>query len=390
MRRLLLLAMVGACYRGPASLEDCTVSCTDACPEGLTCGTDRRCSAAGGDFCTGTSNGDAALPELDAATGDVCVGSASRLTQVCFSLATAQPLALTGTFDTTACPGGIASPDACVLGGTTATLDMLRVVGARPLVVASEGDITITGVIDVGSHASSPGAGAAGASCSATAAALLDGGTGGSYQLLGGAGGIVAAMPPGGSHAQPGPVTAFTQPMPIAAGCPGRAGAQTGGAGGRGGGAIVLMSNAAITADATTLLLAGGEGGLGGGSSAASGGGGGGGAGGLIGFDATTVTLRGTVAANGGGGGGGGGLGVGPGGSGGPGLPGHDGAGAPASGGTGASGGGAGGPGSAGGAGSSGNDGATAGGGGGGAAGFVIVFGTRDVTGAKISPPALP
>jgi len=274
---------------------------------------------------------------------------------------------------------------------------VLRIIGARPLVIASFSTITIDGTIDVGSHRAEPrtGAGANPALCAATAAAAgtdettngggSGGGGGGAFAGTGGKGG------PGDSNAQnPGGNGGGLVPLPtiIRGGCAGAASGKAGpdnqvtapsnadttAPGGGGGGALLLSARQSITINATGKVVAGGAGGAGAPLHSAVGGGGGG-SGGFIAFEAPVYTFiaNARVAANGGGGGSSNGFAD----TGQPGADGADGA-------TGAPGGAAGTCAHAGASGSAGADAngpsaaqgamSCGGGGGGGSAGFVIVY----------------
>lgn len=180
----------------------------------------------------------------------------------------------------------------------------LRVIGSRPLIVASWGTIEVDGTIDVSSKLGSQGAGANLASCSSATdgASSTDGGGGGGgggFQGTGGNGGSGDSSPGvGGGSISP--------PADVVGGCPGAKGGDgdaPGGPGGASGGSIQLSALTSIAVNGT--ILAGGEGGRGGQST--DGGAGGGGSGGYIGLDAPSIaTIPMTVlVANGGGGGGG-------------------------------------------------------------------------------------
>lgn len=212
----------------------------------------------------------------------------------------------------------------------------IRVVGPKPLLVASWSTIEIAGTLDAGSttaevdntnnaHIDGPvrtGAGANPAGCGAAvgnagAAGVSSGGSGGGGggALRGGGGGGAigdTSMRPGG----PGGTAVASTPVTIRGGCAGGASGVAGPAavqapatsasvsvGGRGGGALELAARQAITLQASALVNAGGAGGAGAPYGSACGGGGGG-SGGYVGLDAPMVTVAGTIAANGGGGGG--------------------------------------------------------------------------------------
>jgi hypothetical protein len=245
----------------------------------------------------------------------------------------------------------------------------LRVIGPRPLVLASMSTISVLGAIDVASVLGKPpGGGADPQGCQLIAPPGAGaGGAGGSFGGSGGNGGT------GGSMAPPR-VTTLTE---IRGGC---AGGMGGGKGalpaGTGGGAVYLMARDSILI--AGRINASGAGGSGADNSATSGGSGGG-AGGLIGLDAPSISGSGTLFANGGGGGGGSGLLT----AGKPGTESPD-AKSPGLGGAGNGGGGNGSVGTAL-SGSPGVDG-QAGGGGGGGAGVIYARGMLTISGA-ISPP---
>lgn len=274
----------------------------------------------------------------------------------------------------------------CVIYATDLEIaGALRATGARPLVLAATGTIRVTGSLDVSSTRGLQGAGAGTGPCPTPTPDVAGAGAGGSFAGRGGDGGAGAdpVALPGRRAADP-----VLRPIPIRGGCP----AQGGFASGIAGGAVALAAGRAITVEAGAWIAAGGAGGraqgsMGGTTSA------GGGSGGYVALAAPLVTVRGTLAANGGGGAASGG-----------GAGGGDGADAtpdatPAPGGMpGIMGGAAGGAGAAG-AGLDGAPGAAAptgttplaGGAGGGAAGYVLVTGdTVDAEGAIVSPPAGP
>jgi hypothetical protein len=203
---------------------------------------------------------------------------------------------------------------ACVMFATDVSIAAtVKGAGARPLVIAATGTITIAGTVDVSSHLSPQitGAGANDASCVPKHAATSDsngsgGGAGGTFGGKGGDGGSGA----GGAPGIAADVTA-TPGFPRG-GCIGdgtdRNGTTGGGAGvGLSGGGVWLVAGAAIDVATTGRVLANGSGGGGGGGfqGLGGGGGGGGGSGGFVRLAAPTITVAGGVFANGGGGGGG-------------------------------------------------------------------------------------
>jgi len=279
---------------------------------------------------------DAAIPPADAAISDA--GCADGWSPVHFdpcgvvAAAGALDLALSGTYvydtddRTLTDPYGTAishasqlldqptGPDATLVSVTSLTVHegvTLRVVGARPLIVAAFGSINVAGVIDVGSGLRGQGAGG-NAACGAhsptpgtDAAAGGGGGGGGGFGSWGGRGGAGGAGGQGAGGT--GGEALAAPPTVVRGGCAGASGGdgdfpETGGAPGASGGAIQLSARDSI--HVSGIIHAGGAG-AGGGSS--DGGGGGAGSGGYIGLDATPVTLAepAILAANGGGGGGG-------------------------------------------------------------------------------------
>ena len=181
----------------------------------------------------------------------------------------------------------------------------LRVVGSRPLLIASWDRIEIAGGLDVSSSPSDMGAGSRD-DCSGApgdpATRGSGGGGGGGFGGVGGAGGQGdngdIAGGDGGARIDP--------PLFPRGGCAGGSSGRNAGnparAGGPGGGAVQLTARNHITISG--WINAGGAGGMGG---VLEGGGSGGGAGGMIGLHAPEIQLqrRAILSANGGGGGGG-------------------------------------------------------------------------------------
>jgi hypothetical protein len=205
---------------------------------------------------------------------------------------------------------------------------IVRVVGDRPLVVLSSGNVELRGRIDAGAHGQTPGPGGgepgqgegAGAEGVHVDAFLDAGGGGAGHATLGARGGlgcdqscsdaVVAAGGPGGATYGDPAVTVLTGGS---GGGTGASGASSGtpcapGIGGAGGGAVQLYAAGTITITAGGGISTGGGGG--GGSLAnlcSDAGGGGGGSGGAVYLQAARIELAGVLAANGGGGGGDGG-----------------------------------------------------------------------------------
>jgi hypothetical protein len=305
-----------------------------ACPGDLTCNLVsqicERSSAADGSVSV-----DSTVPTVDANTLDApaaCLAFESKHFDAC-SLPSPGAMALSDglwIYDTDSgvlldpqgnptSPPSVVDGDARILSidsYTDTTNVFLRVIGSRPLIIASWSTIRVDGFIIVRSNSSAgdglTGAGANPAVCQASAASAGESGTdggggggGGSFQLAGGMGGGGATMEAGitiGGAA--GGVVAV--PSVVRGGCAGANGGNgdqpEGGDGGAGGGAVQLTAFGRITI--TGFVLAGGEGG---GPSGQDSGGGGGGSGGYIGFEAPEVSIESTatLASNGGAGAGG-------------------------------------------------------------------------------------
>jgi len=184
-----------------------------------------------------------------------------------------------------------------VESGSIAFLGNLRMVGSRAGGILSNSTLSIDGTLDVGN-----GGAAARVACGSTAGqSLAQGGAGGGGGGFWGAGGGGGDGDNGASNGGTGGPAQSRPASPLGgcAGSAGGAGTSLGGAGGLGGGGILLIARTSITIDGT--IDANGQGGRGG--SVDSSGGGGGGAGGMVVFEAPIVTIAGVVAANGGGGG---------------------------------------------------------------------------------------
>lgn len=209
---------------------------------------------------------------------------------------------------------------------TVTSTGNIRVTGAYPLVIVSQGDVVVDGVIDAssysmplsGSSVIGPGAGTggnAGANGTAGSSNNTDGGGGGGG--FGGNGGNGAAEGSGSGGGMGGAMAASTL-IPLLGGANG-GGGSNGGMGGSSGGAIQITAFGTLSVDGT--IAAAGGGGRGGGEY---GGGGGGGSGGAILLQAPTITLGSSTTAPAvtvaGGGGASGGCGTGM-----PGLFGQDG-----------------------------------------------------------------
>lgn len=182
----------------------------------------------------------------------------------------------------------------------------LRAKGTYALAIVALGDFDVQGGVDVGARTSytapggfahptgdnskgnGPGGGGAGASTNA--------GGGGGYCDVGGKGAATAS----GTAVAGGPAYGTPENVPLVGGSAGGAGTLP--FSGTGGGAVQLVSGATFTLGANGWVTAGGGGGAPGGVPQSQHGSGGG-SGGAILIEAPTVTLLGTVAANGGAGG---------------------------------------------------------------------------------------
>ncbi len=189
---------------------------------------------------------------------------------------------------------------------------ILRVVGAAPLIVASWTDIEIDGAVDAGSTALAAGAGANPTECGlhaptagTPAGAGGGGGGGGGFQAAGGNGGD-GSNASAGRNGDGGALVTLPLLLGGCAGAKGGDGGSLAGVGGAGGGAFQLTAQGQITIAGT--LNAGGSGGDPGVRNDNGGGAGGGGSGGMIGLEATMISIAdgAVIACNGGGGGEGG------------------------------------------------------------------------------------
>jgi hypothetical protein len=211
-------------------------------------------------------------------------------------------------------------PSLCVVMATDMTImsgATIRATGSRPLVLVAMGTLTVSGSVDVSSHAAgTTGAAANDVSCDpntgglpqAAAANTSGGGAGGSFGGTGGTGGA-----PGGASdgAHAGPTVDGSQLMQVRGGCPGGIGGVDHdggfGASGASGGAVYLMATTMIVLKDGVILANGAAGG--GGRTSIAGdfpGGGGGGSGGLVMLDSPNILLQNAVVMASGGGGGGG------------------------------------------------------------------------------------
>jgi hypothetical protein len=209
----------------------------------------------------------------------------------------------------------VMATDMTIMAGATITAH-----GSRPLVLVSMGTLTVSGIVDVSSHAAGmTGAAANDASCTTANGGLPQqaststsgGGAGGSFGTAGGAGGA----PGNGTAVAAEPAINGAQLTRLRGGCRGGDGGRDHdghfGAGGASGGAVYLMATTQIDLKGGQVLANGAAGGGGAFPSAADfPGGGGGGAGGLVMLDSPAIVLQSAIVmASGGGGGGGQGAG---------------------------------------------------------------------------------
>jgi hypothetical protein len=183
--------------------------------------------------------------------------------------------------------------------------------GQHPVILAVDGDATVTGTIDASAYGATPGAGGSWSGCGSSAGTIggshngnhtgAGGGGGGGFNLAGGTGGAGHQGPGGGAGGQ---VAANLTLIPLRGGCRGgdsgegrQGGASTGGAGG---GAVQISARGRVTVSGT--IDAGGGGGAAGVPQNEEDGGGGGGSGGAILLEGTPVTISGNLRAKGGGG----------------------------------------------------------------------------------------
>lgn len=216
------------------------------------------------------------------------------------------------------------NPELCVISAKNITIDarsVVRVIGKRPLVLASSGSLQVGGIIDASSThatANSPemlGAGAQSAMCTPWARdvmALMTGGSGGAGASFVGSGGDGGHG--SGTNAVGGRTNSTNEGPTLAlrGGCRGQTGGgsdnhpqgQPPGTGGAGGGALYLAAGGELRILQSAKIAANGAGGGGGGAQS---GGGGGGSGGVVVLEALgTIAYSGLITAKGGGGGGGG------------------------------------------------------------------------------------
>jgi hypothetical protein len=266
---------------------------------------------------------DATDAALDAAPEgiDFLPPAEERFAAVSWTVGTATVLD-TGAFSITPTPpaGVVLEPGLQDNGGQIAILRLYdfkveanRVVwaiGDRPLAILVEHDVTIDGLLDVGGHAATRGAGGApgGMGMGAGGVSIHDDGTGSTYDDSGAGGGSFSTAGARGGKAGPflGGAPGATYPINGLVGGSGGgvAGACTNPPGG-GGGALLLYAGHKITVKgAISAGGGGGAGGLAAGCATGAGAGAGGGSGGLIWIQTPDLKGSGVLAANGGGGGG--------------------------------------------------------------------------------------
>jgi hypothetical protein len=186
---------------------------------------------------------------------------------------------------------------------TVASAKTVRLIGTRPVIIAVDGDATISGTIDANASGTTPGAGgnwSCGASVGGAGTGSNSSGAGG-----GGGGGFGRAGGRGGSGGNGSPgiaglARADFDLTPLLGGCNGGSGGGCSATGGAGGGALQITASGTLTVSATVRA----NGGVGSGGCGSEGGGNGGGSGGGIVLEATTLATSGaTIQANGGNGG---------------------------------------------------------------------------------------
>jgi hypothetical protein len=267
-----------------------------------------------------TSGGDGMISDTSTITGgdaQLCYGSG--LVRVCLTQLPTTTYHVTANTDLNTDTAANCAPlsDAnagllCVVAGTAIQIDAtqkLTAHGTKPLVLVSTSTIQIDGTIDAASHRTgTTGPGANPATCPTTVPPnQCGGGGGGGFGSVGGAGGNVNTG--NCSGATGGSAGGTVTPTALTGGCKGTNGGANAmgvgpGLGGAGGGGVYLIAASTIVVSNSGVINASGAGGGGASNnSQGGGGGGGGGAGGMIGFDAITTTIQGTVFANGGGGG---------------------------------------------------------------------------------------
>jgi len=306
-----------ACYH--PSFRDCAVSCEsgNGCPDGLTCDMGSKLCTTQGTSCP-IGGGDA-MADVDTSCWPLApsnFGPCATSFPPSIGSLSIDVADIMQDSSSHACDYTFNGVSYCLLHVTSMTVTTGRtytVMGTRPVIIASDGDIIIDGTVKA-SFVGGPVAG-----CTATAGGISTaygaGGGGGGNGTQGAAGGD-GDGPAGSGGAALGDATL----VPLVMGCPGASGGTgggvAGGGAGSGGGAIELSSKTRVKIGGVVLACgAGGRGGIDG--SVRASGGGGGGAGGSLLLEAPMVEVAtgSQVCAVGGGGGAGGisnGSGAGP------------------------------------------------------------------------------
>ncbi len=270
-----------------------------------------------------------AAPSAAISTGDACLdiaptnGLAAELDLAAAAPTLTSTLALTidttqgkvtdagGTLfaiPTTTVAQGAGYPSIRVLRVKSMNVASVSVGGSLPLAIVADGDVTISGLLDVSSkyfsgttlQVGGPGALPTSAACTGKAGTGHGGGGGAGRAAIGSAGGSGGGAGAGAG----GAMDAATLGTPLAGGCTGGVGAGAGSVfGGVGGGAIQITSRTSIALMGSAAIDAGGGGGQR--PSGAVSGGGGGGSAGMIVLEAPSLSLlsgSSVIAARGGGG----------------------------------------------------------------------------------------
>lgn len=245
-----------------ATLTQCDstgqVATETACPLG--CMEESRCAA------LDPSNGLAANLDSAATTFDVTfTGTATIDTSAGVISDESGALALS----TEVISGG--PVDIFVIEVKSLTASDITVIGNRALAIVSDGDISISGVLDVSADLNRPGAGAltSSSTCLGGQGGVIDsrasGGGGGGFGQLGGRGGFGGVV--GGT---PGMISGNAMLQPLRGGCRGGSGAtnvlnssptDTPTDPGAGGGAVQLVSNTRIVLEPGAVIAVNGGGG---------------------------------------------------------------------------------------------------------------------------------
>jgi len=298
-----LVALSSACFHPAFDRPRCGAA--RECPGGQVCASDGTCVPP---VPPGTPDASAAPDAGEVPVdGPACYGTG--IVRICLATLPSAPLAIAATTridtgDAGMCAQTISGADGyCVIAATSIAINTnVRVVGPKPLVfLASDMITSMAGtIVDAGSHHFAPGtppdngAGADPLGCApGTPPSNGGGGAGGSFGGVGGNGGV------GDNAGNGGVAGAATTAAELRGGCPGQDGEGAPadrGSRGHGGGAVFFLAASKIEL-AGNVLAAGG-----GGNQALrnAAGAGGGGSGGMIGFDAPTITVTGTLIANGG------------------------------------------------------------------------------------------